>query len=207
MKYTPKTKFGNFFAEELRKLAMDEKEIDKAVEDAEEEMIAKGKDGEMESEVKGKDGTMEEKEEKAMDDKDIVAADPYLNKEDDKGEVAGLSLDEVNKMIDKAIKDYSESCAAKEKGMDEAIGIYSAKFGRPSIAFDSEDAVYNAILESVGVDYKGCSTLEKKGMAKMVSVNSNKVAQDRNVIVGDRAIGKSDFSYLSDDMKQLLGVK
>jgi hypothetical protein len=196
MSYKPKTKFGNFFAEELRKLAMDEKEIDKAVEDAEEEMIAKGKDGEM-----------EKKEEKAMDDKDIVAADPYMNKEDDKGSIAGLSLDEVNKMIDKAIKDYDASCAAKEKGMDEAIGIYSAKFGRPNIAFDSVDAVYDAILVSAGVDFKGCSTLEKKGMAKMVSINSNKVAQDRNVVVGDKAIGKSDFNYLSDYMKKLLGVK
>ena len=206
MKYTPKTKFGSFFSDELHKMGMDENEISKKVQDAEEEMIAKGKDSEAkpEADAKGKDGEMEDM---SLDDKDIVPADPYLKKEDDKGEVAGLSLDEVNKMIDKAIKDYSASCAAKEKGLDEAIGIYSAKFGRPNIAFDSEDAVYNAILESVGVDHKGCSTLEKKGMAKMVSVNSNKVAQDRNVIVGDRAIGKSDFSYLSDDMKQLLGVK
>ena len=201
-----KTLLSKLFAKTLASMGLDEDKVKEAV---------KSMDKELED-----DKTVLAKDSPA----DIVPADPYLNKttddEDDDKEkevkvdkakdavVHGITVDEVGKMIKDAISEYSKECESNKKGMDEALN-FANKFGI-NVVCDSANDVYDSILTKSGIEFKGCSLDEKKGMVKILNISAkdNNGYKNRNIVVGDsNSVGKSELDYLTPDLKSLLGVK
>ena len=203
MSYEAKNTLSKLFAKTMKTMGLDADKIDEEVKNMDEELEKSKVD---EKDIDKKD------EVKAQDDKDIVPADPY--NPDPKGKVDGLAIDKdelksmCKDMIKDAMEEFKKEQDTAKKGMDEAIRLYQSKVGNNNIAMDSEDAIYSAILSSAGIDSKGISTAEKKGMAKMVEINK-KITNDRNIVVGDKNISLNDFSsYITDpETKSILGVK
>lgn len=187
--------FPSLYKTFVGKLGMDENLAEKALsamdEDEAKEAEKKAKDelDKVEADKKAKDEAEEEKK-KAKDELEKL--------KEDSGK--GLDSDAIAQMI----RDAVDKEVNKMKGLDSALSAYTERYGKPDKAFDSADAVYNAILANEGISTTGKSLEQKTAMVEMLGHVTAKggrvnIAMDSNTLSGD-------YSYLSKEDREILGV-
>lgn len=188
------------------KMGMDEDLAEKAIGAMDEEEQAK-------AEKKAQDSLEKEAadKQKAEDEKTELAA-KTKKAEDELEKIKGKVVHAEEKGMDSAaigaaihavVEARMNELTAKNKAMDSAMDAYSQRFGAPTKAFDSPDSIYDAILGHEGIPFKG-KTLEQKS-AMVETLNYRNDSGSVHVAM-DAAIGNSDYSYLSESDRKLLGV-
>lgn len=211
MHYKPENTQTERFANELRKMGMDEDsiEINARKYDVELTQVAKAKklvmdmdkEEKLEQERKGMDLSEESKsvlknEKELNNDSHKKGKDEDMKDKDMKDkDMKGMDMAAIEELITKKIADYDLSCKSKGKAMDEALSFYKSRYNT-SIACDSADAVYDAILrhENISID-KNASLDMKKGMVSMLGLKST---AQRNFVVGDSSSVKTPDEYLKE---------
>lgn len=178
--------------------AMDEKEQEEADKKAAD---ACAKDEEEKKKAEDEKAELEEKAKKAEDELEAVKGVVHAK---EKGQDSNALAEVVSKVVAHEMSKFEKQFTARNMAMDGAMTAYTQRFGSPSKAFDSPDAVYDAILAHEGMNYKGKSLNQKMAM---VEVLESRPSQAGYVNVGmDSGFKNNDFSYLSAEDRKLLGV-
>lgn len=139
----------------------------------EEEAKKKAEDEEAEAKKKAED---EEAKKKAEDEHSDEKADEKLIEKTLKEK--GLDADSFNRRVSEATKASMDEFKAQQKAMDTAFDAFERLYGKPNkMAFDSPDAIYDAILTRHGANAKGRSLEAKIAMVEMIGSTTKPVAK------------------------------
>lgn len=177
--------------------AMDEKEQEEADKKAAD---ACAKDEEDKKKAEDEKLELEEKAKKAEDELEAIKGVVHAK---EKGQDSDAVAKAIAKTVAEEMVKFEQKFTSRNMAMDNAMSAYTQRFGSPTKAFDSPNAVYDAILSHEGIDFKGKSLDQKVAMievleARPVAMNQIHIGMD------SRSSGK--FDYLSAEDRELLGV-